>query len=550
METSASPHPTPRWSSLPPERPGPAPPRRVAPIVVPLVLVALLWLVGLHEVAVVALVLVAAVTTVTLVSPAARERIDRAASWLGHHVGRVLTVVLLGLVQLLVFAPVALFSRLTRSDPMDPLAGRRVESRWLARSGNEKALPARPYGDERYRRDAAGGVAPVGSLRWIRGIVGGLVLLLAADVALGSLIVRIGRDDAEAAIDGPVFGFDPLAQEALRNQANAEALFVELAQVGIGREDPFTGWRFHDGVTHASELVTVEGGIRRTIPATQPDSTAEVWFFGGSTMYGSGQADDATIPSVLARTLASDGQPINATNFGHPAYAQWQQVQLLEAELTAGDRPLPSVVVFYDGFNELTLQTQRGVHDEPTHLFFDIPAAAPIPTDDTVAGTVRRWWADHSAAALAVDRVRDAFRDDPAIQVADIDAPPIETIDPLAAADAAVAIHRRGVDHVIALGEAYGFEPLFLWQPFLYTKDPLTPAEQDLVGLPGYDVDVWFPMTDRVRARLADPVVDLSDALDGIDESLFWDFVHTNEDGAAAIAAAIHPHLAEVLGEM
>lgn len=542
--------PSPRWSTLPPERPAPPPPRRILPIVIPLLLVALLWLVGLREVAIVALVLIAIVTTVTLVSATARDRIDRAAAWLGHHVGRFLTVVLLGLVQLVVFAPVALVARLTRSDPMDPLAGRTVDSRWLSRSRRERALPARPYGDERYRREASGGATPVGSPRWIRGLVGGVALLLAADVAVGSLVVRLDREDAESTLDGPVFGFDPLAQEALRNQANAGALFAELGQVGIGKPDPFTGWRFVDGTTHASDLVTVEGGIRRTIPATMPDALAEVWFFGGSTMYGSGQADDATIPSVLARTLAVEGLPVDATNFGHPAYAQWQQVQLLEAELTAGTRPLPDVVVFYDGFNDLTLQTQLGVHDEPTHLFFDSPAATIETSDDTVAATVRRWWADHSAVALAVDRVADLFRDEPAIQVADVEAAPIDTIDPLAAADAAVAIHRRGVDHVVALGEAYGFQPLFFWQPYLYTKDPLTPAEQDLVGLPGYDTDVWRPMTDRVRAQLADPVIDLSDTLDDIDESLFWDFVHTNEDGAAAIAAAILPHLAAVLAEM
>ena len=57
-------------------------------------------------------------------------------------------------------------------------------------------------------------------------------------------------------------------------------------------------------------------------------------------------------------------------------------------------------------------------------------------------------------------------------------------------------------------------------------------------------------MSDRVRAQLTDPVIDLSDTLDGTDESLFWDFVHTNEDGAAAVAAAILPHLAATLAEM
>jgi lysophospholipase L1-like esterase len=536
--------PTPKWSALPPARLSAPPPRRILPIVVPLVLIAGLWLLGAHELAVIALVLVTIVTAATLVSPRFRELLDRGAAWLGHHVGRLLTIVLLGLVQLVIFTPVSLFARATRTDPMDPFAGRRVDSRWLPRPADESDLRSRQFGDERYRREATGSSTPVGSPRWIRGVVGAVVLLLVADVALGSLIVWIDRGDPYDPVAGPVFGFDPVAQEALVAQDNAAQLFREFGSAGLGATDPFIGWRFGTGVTHESDLVTVTDGARRSNSSAAGSDGPEVWFFGGSTMYGSGQADDATIPSALVDALAANGVAINATNFGHPAYSQWQQVQLLEAELSAGTRAPPDVVVFYDGFNDLTLQTQFGVHDEPTHLFFGLTTPAATVDEKTVAQTVRSWWADHSSVALAIGRVRDAFGDDaPAIQVAEIEAAPIGSIDPIAAADAAVAIHRRGVDHVTALGAGYGFDALFFWQPYLYTKDPLAPAEVELVGLPGYDTDVWFPMTERVRSRLADPVIDLSDALDGEARSLFWDFVHTNEAGAALIADAILPHL-------
>lgn len=514
------------------------------PVVAPLAIVALLWLLGARALAVVVLVVAVLMTTATTVSPRAREWFDRAAAWIGHKVGTVLTVALLGLVQLVVFAPVAAVARLTRSDPMDPLAGGPVESRWLARAGSDRPLPNRQYADEAYRRRVGTGRAPVGSPRWIRAAVGGVTLLLLADVALGSLIVRLDRDDP-VAFDGPIFGFDPLAQEALADQPRAAELMADLGQVGIGRPDPFIGWRFVPGVTHQSELVNVVDGRRTTAETTVAGDAAEVWLFGGSTLYGSGQSDGATIPSVLVELAATDGIAINATNYGHPAYAQWQQVQLLEAELTSGADP-PDLVVFYDGFNDLTLQTQFGVHEEPTHLFFDAPATTPESTP-SVAATVRTWWADHSAVALAVDRVRDAFGDEPEIQIADVDAAPIETIDPVAAGNAAGAIHRRGVDHVLALADAYDFAVRFFWQPFLYTKDPLTPAETELVDLPGYDTDVWLPMTEQVRATLREPVIDLSDALDGVDSSLFWDFVHTNEAGARLVAEAIFPYLLDAL---
>ena len=216
-------------------------------------------------------------------------------------------------------------------------------------------------------------------------------------------------------------------------------------------------------------------------------------------------------------------------NFGHPAYANWQQAQLLSHELSAGTRTPPDVVVFYDGFNDLTLQTHFGVHEEPTHLFFGVATEKPA-ADESLAATVRSWWADHSAVGLAASRIVDLFDDEPTVQMADVDAVPIDTIDPIAAADAALKIHRRGVDHVLSLARGYDFGTLFFWQPYLRPRSNLTPAEQTLVGLPGYDTDVWLPMTDRVGARLEPPVIDLSQALGSVSSSVYWDFVHTNEE--------------------
>ena len=534
-----------RWSTLPP-RGVPIKQRRPASVLVPLALVAVLWLLGHPTLAIIVAAVALTITVACAVSSELRTRIDRIMGLVGRWVGRFLTFVLLGIVQLLIFAPVALWSRLTRSDPLDVSSHSDQTSQWLARSAQKRSLHQRPYTDEKYRHPSSANVARPGSLRWIRGLLGGLVLLLTADIAFGSLLSSFDSDDTSPADDHVVFGFEPTAQEALRIQPGSDELMSHLTRAGIGNLDPFTGWRFGPGVTYESSVVNIVDGVRQTrVPAVDGER-AEVWFFGGSTLYGSGQSDMATIPSVLVALLDDADVPINAVNFGHPAYANWQQVQLLAQELSAGTRPPPDVVVFYDGFNDLTLQTHFGVHEAPTHLFFGIPQEEPA-ADDSVAATIRAWWADHSAVALAAGRVADLFDDEPAVQVADIDAVPIEVIDPVAAADAALTIHRQGVDHVRSLARGYGFETLFFWQPYLYTKSSLTPAEQELVGLVGYDTDVWLPMTERVRARLAPPVIDLSEVLDSVPSSVYWDFVHTNEHGAAVIAAAIEPHLRQTL---
>ncbi len=529
------------WSTLPTSG-VPQKHRRPASVLVPLVLIAALWLLGHLTLAIIVAAVALTVTVASAASPQIRTRLARIMILVGHWAGRFLTFILLGIVQLAIFAPAAMWSRLTRSDPLDVSSHNDETSQWLARSPQRRPLHNRPYTDERYRRPSTGTAARPGSLRWVRGLLGGLVLLLIADIALGSLLNRF-EGDGSAPTDGhAVFGFEPTAQEALAAQPGSEELMSHLTKAGIGNIDPFTGWRFGPGVTYESPVVNIVDGVRATRTSKIDGDRAEVWFFGGSTLYGSGQSDMATIPSAVVALLDDAGVPVNAVNFGHPAYTNWQQVQLLSQELSAGIRPPPDAVVFYDGFNDLVLQTHFGVHQEPTHLFFGIPAEEPA-ADEPLADSLRSWWADHSAVALAASRIADLFDDEPNVQVADIDAVPIDTVDPVAAAEAALKIHRQGVNQVQALARGYGFETLFFWQPYLYTRSALTPAEQTLVGLPGYDTDVWLPMTERVRAGLGPEVIDLSEALDSVESSVYWDFVHTNEYGAAAIAAAIEPHL-------
>jgi lysophospholipase L1-like esterase len=54
-------------------------------------------------------------------------------------------------------------------------------------------------------------------------------------------------------------------------------------------------------------------------------------------------------------------------------------------------------------------------------------------------------------------------------------------------------------------------------------------------------------VTEALRADFPPDVVDLGDALDGHPEPLFWDVVHTNEEGARLVAEAAWPYLQEEL---
>lgn len=104
------------------------------------------------------------------------------------------------------------------------------------------------------------------------------------------------------------------------------------------------GWR---RVAWAKTGVHVEGPYaqRRTVNA---GATADrkVYFFGGSTMWGDGAPDQATIPSQFAKKTG-----FHSENFGEPGYTAHQSLSLLIQLLQAGHRP--DVVIFYDGVNEV-----------------------------------------------------------------------------------------------------------------------------------------------------------------------------------------------------
>ena len=115
------------------------------------------------------------------------------------------------------------------------------------------------------------------------------------------------------------------------------------------------GWR---RVAWAKTDVHVDGPYaqRRTINEGTV-AGRKVYFFGGSTMWGDGAPDDATIPSHFAKKTG-----LHSENFGEPGYTAHQSLSLLIQLLQAGHRP--DVVVFYDGVNEVWVKCRSELSAE------------------------------------------------------------------------------------------------------------------------------------------------------------------------------------------
>lgn len=293
----------------------------------------------------------------------------------------------------------------------------------------------------------------------------------------------------------------------------ADEYFAELASVGSAYW-PFTMYRPRD---FRGEHVNIDDWERRSYEsaAASDGSVPTVAFFGGSALFGEGQRDGHTIPSEVARLAEAEGVPIRARNFGQRGWVLWQEMTLYEQLLAAGEQV--DLSVFYDGANDLTVQTQpnSGV---PTHYDVEqyarrlagVEGGAGELGGRDVGTQVRRWWERRSLlyrwGAWLADEASPA-------------AGAAEGPDP----DDVPGYEERGTDVYLRtraltrhLSETHGVQDSYYWQP----------QAQDLEEY-------------RWAAEEVGPTtVDLSRSLDGRPE-VFLDFVHTNEVGARLVAAAM-----------
>jgi hypothetical protein len=548
--------PLPTWARPPAEEPPSSTRRGVLTRAATAAVVAGVMVALGHRTA--AMVLVAVFTAVSVVSwlvPAVARAIERFLLRFQHLAGRVLTVVLLTAVYLVVFVPAALVLRLLRRDPLALGSRTGDASFWRPAARPKRPLHRRTYTDERHPR-AAGGAVRWRPLRTALAVVGAVVLLAAVDLGAG---LAMGPEP-QGQVDEPVRQVDQAAMEVPDVGAGADEpwaadLYAELATAyERSAYHPFRGWTVPDfRGTH----VNVNDEVRRSYQTSLPGPAVEVFFFGGSTMMGWFQRDEHTIPSEVVRLAEADGIAVKALNYGQPAYQNWQEVMLLQ-ELVSGGA-VPDVAVFYDGVNELASQFRSGPSEDPIHLQSRtigerLAGAAAATADDEEPEPASERLVD---AYLEISAIGRAYRASPVKQLAervtgtaDTEHPwPDQQERPQERGRAASSLHGRGVALGEALSSGYEFETRWFWQPFIYTKDAAA-GEEDVVGSWGTDPAAWTAASDEARAQLAEPVVDLSDALDGVAQPVFYDFVHTNEAGARAVARAMYERLKPTLLEL
>jgi len=285
-------------------------------------------------------------------------------------------------------------------------------------------------------------------------------------------------------------------------------------------------------------------------------------------LFGDGQRDAHTIPSEFARRAEAAGILVDVRNYGRPATDMWQELELFQQLVSTGKKP--DLVVFYDGFNDLAGQMNLELTSNPTN-FFDPTAGdafgtqptgkvKPAPVVDTPSDTgtgfadvVDAYW-DQSGTHHVYDALHDLF--------AGSDPPPVQFVkgveqrdtssapapdESMQAAENATSIQKRAAKVASTIAAGIDAEAAFFWQPNVFTKR-LLPDEEAYLNLGDYEPARWDPAIREARRLLkGSPIVDLGNALDGAEEPVLWDFVHTNEAGAQLAAEALFTNLEPTL---
>ena len=256
----------------------------------------------------------------------------------------------------------------------------------------------------------------------------------------------------------PAYGGYPWASEYWKEEKTRW-------QLQHGSYEPFRIWGvapWHGKYVNTDD--TPNGTWRRTInPVCGKQSRFDVWMFGGSTLYGTGVPDWATLPSFLSRELNSTGgRCVVVTNFGAEGYVTNQEVILLMEQLKA-DRH-PDLVIFYDGVNDsYTGAVSPGI--PKAHMSLSNIKAR---VEGTLGSRFDFLRSSHilQLAIAAVNSLRRPGTANP--NVGEVESKATATLDN----------YETNLRLVRILGEADGFRVFCFWQPALvYGHKPLAPFE-------------------------------------------------------------------------
>jgi hypothetical protein len=195
-------------------------------------------------------------------------------------------------------------------------------------------------------------------MNWIRKsayVVGVNLLVLLALVSVVAILPPLIRD-VSAGVKSVYRMVFPKPEKVLRRAGLpvydkygwAAKHFTEQSQTTTVYYDHI-GWRRGE---FRGETITVDADGYRRHDTSRDFRSADIWFFGGSTTWGTGVLDSMTIPAYFQKEAS-----LATFNFGEASYTAHQSLNMLMKAYLSGGRP--KYVVFYDGVNEVLSKCRR-----------------------------------------------------------------------------------------------------------------------------------------------------------------------------------------------
>lgn len=273
--------------------------------------------------------------------------LERVGARVGHAVGVAVAAVAFTVLGLLTVVVPWAAQRAVRRDPLRPRHG------WNRREQLDPT-PRRPWAPSPYHRVRT--VLPLAAVTAIVLLAGGAFLVQRALTA--SPVAK----EVDEFLRAP--GPDPTPPGAWYPAYREDVAWALSERTGLA---PFETERLLDVQTR-----TVNISDRHRVSWTPPAGRSRrlrVWLYGGNAAFGFEQRDDHTIASELARAASAAGLTVEVSNRGVPGQLHWRASQRFAQDLAGLEltkEPRPDLVLFYDGFEEVSAAQQlvdRGLGD-------------------------------------------------------------------------------------------------------------------------------------------------------------------------------------------
>jgi lysophospholipase L1-like esterase len=318
-----------------------------------------------------------------------------------------------------------------------------------------------------------------------------------------------------------------------RTQPWAAQYWHEMIASRRNRYQPHVLWR---RAPMKGQTINIdEQGIRVTPGAQCTAGSFKVFAFGGSTMWGTGSPDWATIPAYLQSGIKAlkDGL-VCVVNFGESGFTSTQGVIELMVQLQQGN--IPDVTISFDGVNDIYVAYQSG---RPGGNENDDQLAARFErreiTKKNPFAALLELSSLHELAVSLVTKLRPEVASAPKVVTYET-----KGIDPTNLADSIVQTYRSNYNIVGSLAQRYGFKSFFFWPPYIAVgKKALTPDEVELKRAVDPALTKLYLLAYRKIELLAPQqknLVYLGEIFDSYEPLLWLDDVHVTPEGNKLIA--------------